>query len=210
MLAGCSIAFFQRFIRHCLVALSTLFLSALSVPSLAQDYVPPEVAAHPATIDLAGQTLHRNGAGIRFKAIFKVYSSALYLEKPVSSLEEIAKLKGPKRITVTMLRTINSDEMGKLLTRGIQDNMAPDQFSKLIPGVIRMSDVYTRNKLLKPGESFSLDWIPGKGMVLSINGVADPAEFPEPEFYQAMLGMWLGPRAADSRLKQALLGKEPL
>ena len=210
MFAGCSMAPAQRFIRHCLMALGALLMSAVTLPSLAQDYVPPEVAAHPATIDLAGQKLQRNGAGIRYKAIFKVYSAALYLEKPVTSLEEISKLKGPKRVTVTMLRTINSAEMGKLLTRGIQDNMDPNQFSKLIPGVMRMSDVYTRNKELKPGEYFSLDWIPGKGMVLSVNGIPDPAEFPEPEFYQAMLGMWLGPRAADGRLKQALLGQPAL
>lgn len=197
-----------RWTRYSLARLAALFLSAFTLTSFAQsNETPPDVSMnlHPATVDVAGQSLQRNGAGIRFKAIFRVYSAGLYLEKPVNSLEEIAKLKGPKRISVNMLRTVNASELGLLFARGMEDNMDKQQFSKLVPGVIRMSDVFTRNKELKVGDKFTLDWIPGKGMVLSINGVADPAEFLEPEFYQAMLGIWLGPRPADSRLKQALL-----
>ena len=181
---------------------------SFALPALAQTAEPAELALHPATMTVAGQELQRNGAGIRTKAIFKVYSAALYLEKPATSLEEIAKLNGPKRVTVSMLRNINASELGKLFAHGMEDNMDKQQFSKLIPGVMRMSDVFNRHKELKTGDKFTLDWLPGKGMVLSINGTPDPAEFVEPEFYHAMLGIWLGPKPADARLKQALLGEK--
>ena len=46
-------------------------------------------------------------------------------------------------------------------------------------------------------------------MVISVNGKPEPAEFTEPEFYQAMLGIWLGPKPADRGLKQALLAAAP-
>lgn len=183
-------------------------LSCWVLPSWAQTDDSPALTAHPKTVEVAGQSLQRNGAGIRTKAIFKVYSAALYLEQPVTSLDEIAPLQGPKRMAVRMLRTINASELGKLFAHGMQDNMDKQQFSKLVPGVLRMSEVFSRHKELKPGDQFTLDWIPGKGMVLSVNGQPEPAEFPEPEFYQAMLGIWLGPKPADAGLKRALLGEQ--
>ena len=184
-------------------------LCVLAMPSWAQNAQPSELAVHPATVDIQGQALQRNGAGIRTKAIFKVYSAALYLEKPAATLEEIGKLSGPKRVSVSMLRSIDATELGKLFAHGMEDNMDKQQFSKLIPGVMRMSEVFGRHKELKTGDAFTLDWIPGKGMLLSVNGKPEPAEFPEPEFYQAMLGIWLGPNPADRHLKQALLRTGP-
>ena len=196
-----------RGFRVCFAALLAL-CTLLALPSWAQSEEPAEIAGHPKNINVNGQTLQRNGAGIRTKAIFKVYSAALYLEKPAASLADIGQLNGPKRVSVTMLRTINASELGKLFAHGMEDNMDKQQFSKLIPGVMRMSDVFNRHKELKTGDQFTLDWIPNKGMVISVNGTPEPSEFVEPEFYQAMLGIWLGPKPADSRLKQALLGEK--
>ena len=193
-------------VRHAMAVLSMLTLALLASPAWAQNAPTADLAQSPSSLDVAGLTLQRNGAGIRYKAIFKVYAAALYLEKPAASLDAIQQLTGPKRISVTMLRAINAAELGKLFAHGMEDNMDKQQFSKLIPGVMRMSDVFSRHKELKTGDTFTLDWIPGKGMLLSVNGVPEPADFPEPEFYHAMLGIWLGPKPADQQLKAALLG----
>ena len=195
--------------RLWLIAAATLLAMLVGMPAHSQSKAADTVEGHPAEVTVDGKTLVRNGAGIRFKAIFRVYSAALYLEKPVKSFEELAQLQGPKRMTVTMLRTINAGELGQLFAHGMEDNMDKQQFSKLIPGVMRMSEVFNRHKELKPGDQFTLDWIPGRGMILSVNGKPEPSEFSGSDFYQAMLGIWLGPRPADSRLKQALLGTAP-
>ena len=197
----------QAFLRA-----SALWLALCSAPaSMAQTSVErTEIAALPAQLQVHNHTLYRNGAGVRYKAIFRVYAAALYLEKPAQTLEEIAQLPGPKRVTVRMLRNINASELGKLFAHGMEDNMDKQQFSKLVPGVMRMSDVFSRYKELQSGDQFTLDWIPGQGMVVSINGKPDPSEFKEPEFFQAMLGIWLGPKPADGRLKSALLGTQPM
>ena len=192
------------------LGIASAFTAVIALGNLAwaQATEPAELAVHPKTVEIQGHALQRNGAGIRTKAIFKVYSAALYLEKPASTLEEIAALPGAKRVSVSMLRNINASELGKLFAHGMEDNMDKQQFSKLIPGVMRMSDVFSRHKELKTGDKFTLDWIPGKGMLLSVNGTPEPSEFTEPAFYQAMLGIWLGPKPADTKLKQALLGEE--
>ena len=55
------------------------------------------------------------------------------------------------------------------------------------------------------GEGFTLDWIPGTGAVVSVKGVPQGEPFKEPEFFNAILRIWLGPVPADWKLKDALL-----
>ena len=157
------------------------------------------------SLQLQGQALQLNGAGTRYKAVFKVYTAGLYLEKPARSLQEIAALPGPKRISVTMLRDIDSAELGKLFSRGMEDNMERAAFSRLVPGVMRMSDIFTQHKKLLTGETFTVDWIPGQGTVVTVKGQPQGEAFKEPEFFNALLGIWLGPKPADQQLKKALL-----
>ena len=159
------------------------------------------------TADVKGARAQLNGAGIRYKAVFKVYAAGLYLSRKAGTTEEVLAAPGAKRITITMLRDIDSSELGKLFSRGIEDNMDKAAFSKLIPGVMRMSQIFSDNKKLNAGENFSLDWIPGMGTVVMLRGVQQGEPFKEPEFYNAMLRIWLGPNPADWKLKEALLGK---
>lgn len=158
------------------------------------------------TVDLRGAKVQLNGAGTRYKAVFKVYTAGLYLPKKVGTTEEVLAMPGPKRITVTMLRDIDSGELGKLFARGMEDNMDRKEFSKLIPGVMRMSQLFSDIKGLKSGEGFTLDWIPGTGAVVNVKGVPQGEPFKEPEFFNAILRIWLGPAPADWKLKEALLG----
>lgn len=159
------------------------------------------------SVDVKGSKAQLNGAGVRYKAIFKVYAAGLYLGRKAGTTEEVLAAPGAKRLTVTMLREIDSSELGKLFSRGIEDNMDRASFSRLIPGVMRMSQIFSDNKRLAAGDSFSIDWIPGSGTVVMLRGVQQGAPFKEPEFFNAMLRIWLGPNPADWKLKEALLGK---
>lgn len=159
-------------------------------------------------VSLAGSSLQLNGAGVRYKAVFKVYTAGLYLGQKASTPDEVLAAPGPKRMTITMLREIDSAELGKLFSRGMSDNMERSAFSKLIPGVMRMSQVFSDHKKLKEGETFLLDWIPGTGTVLTIKGKVEGEPFKEPEFFNALMRIWLGPKPADWQLKDALLGKK--
>ena len=155
-----------------------------------------------------GTTLHLNGAGIRYKAVFKVYTAGLYLEKKAHTPQDIAALKGPKRMSITMLREIDSTELGKLFSRGMEDNMDRAAFSKLIPGVMRMSQIFSDHKKLVAGDQFQIDWIPGTGTVITVKGKPQGEPFKEPEFFNALMGIWLGNTPADWKLKESLLGKQ--
>ncbi len=158
-------------------------------------------------VELKGSPLQLNGAGIRHKAIFKVYAAGLYLGKKAATPEDVLAATGPRRLSITMLREIDAAELGKLFTRGVEDNSPKGEMSRLIPGLIRMSQIFSDQKKLLPGENFVIDWIPGTGTVLTVKGKVQGEPFKEPEFFNALMRIWLGPNPADWKLKDALLGK---
>ena len=158
-------------------------------------------------IDMRGSKLVLNGAGVRYKAVFKVYTAGLYLGKKAGTPEEVLAVTGPKRLQITMLREIDSNELGKLFTRGVQDNAPKTEMSKLIPGLIKMGQIFSDQKKLVAGDVFMIDWVPGTGTVITVKGVPQGEPFKEPEFFNALMRIWLGPVPADWKLKDALLGK---
>ncbi|MBI2725867.1 MAG: chalcone isomerase family protein [Polaromonas sp.] len=158
-------------------------------------------------IDLAGARLQLNGAGIRYKAVFKVYVAAMYLGKKASTPEEVYAATGPKRMSITLVREIDSNELGKSFTKAFEENTPKNEMSRLIPGLIKMGQIFAAQKKLMPGESFTIDWLPGTGTVISVKGVPQGEPFKEPEFFTALMRIWYGPSPADFRLKDQLLGK---
>ena len=182
--------------------LCSLWLAA-ATPATAREVAGVNFAEK-ATV--AGVPLVLNGAGVRHKAVFKVYAIGLYLPQTTNSAEETLSTKTPRRISVVMLRDIDSAELGQLFTRSMQENMDRTNASRLLPGIMRMSQVFSDHKRLKEGEGFQVDWIPGTGAVLTITGQSVGEPFREPEFFQMLMRIWLGPHPADWPLKDALLG----
>ncbi len=160
-------------------------------------------------LEVANTPLVLNGAGVRYKAIFKVYTAGLYMTKKAATTEAVLATPGPKRIHIVMLREINASELGKLFTRGMEDNAPRDEFSKSISGTLKMSELFFQRKKLNAGDSFSVDWTPGFGTVIMINGKPSTEPIKEPEFFSALVKIWLGKSPADSLLKDALLGNKP-
>ena len=159
------------------------------------------------TVDLQGSKLQLNGAGVRYRAVFKVYAAGLYIGKKAGTPEEVFAAPGPKRMSITLLRDIDSNELGKAFTKGFEENSPKGEMSKLIPGLIKMGQIFSDQKKMVAGENFTIDWIPGTGTLITVKGKQQGEPFKEPEFYAALMRIWLGPSPADFKLKDALLGK---
>ena len=178
----------------------------VSTASLAE--VKPGPSAFEETAELRGAIELELGAGTRYRGPFKVYAAGLYLSRKAATPEEVLAAAGTKRLAVTMLRDIDAGELGKLFVRSVEDNMEKTAFSRLVPGLMRMSQIFSDNRKLATGDSFTIDWIPGTGTVISVRGIVQGEPFREPEFYAALMRIWLGPSPADWRLKEHLLGRE--
>lgn len=192
----------MRFIKSLTLLAAGLVLStaALANPLVIQGVKIEETEV------VGGATLQLNGAGTRFKGPFKVYVGDLYTTKKVKNLQELIAVPGPKRLSMTFLREVDSAAFGKLLTRGVEDNVAKNEMSKLVPGLIRMGEIFGLNKLLVPGDVITIDWIPGTGMVVTAKGKVQGDPFKDPEFFKAIMSIWFGESPADWKLKDALLG----
>lgn len=155
--------------------------------------------------ELGNTRLQLNGAGVRYKGPFKVYTAALYLPAKANTPEGVLAMPGAKRLSLTLLREVDSAELGRLFMRGIEDNTPKGELVKVLGQIARMGDVFSEAKRVLPGDNIVMDWVPGTGSVISIRGKV-VATFKEPEFHQALLGIWLGKNPSDWMLKDALLG----
>jgi hypothetical protein len=192
--------------RLILIALASASL-ALPLAARAADVTEVGGVKYENTTTLGGAKLQLNGAGVRYKAVFKVYTAGLYLTAKATTPEAVLSASGPRRMHIVMLREINADELGKLFTKGMEQNASREEFSKVIPGVIKMGEMFAARKRLLAGDWFSIDYVPGVGSNIVVNGKIEAGPIKEPEFFTALMRIWLGKNPADSQLKDALLGK---
>lgn len=161
------------------------------------------------TIRVANQELRLNGAGMRYKAIFKVYVAGLYLAEKKTSVADVLAAPGARRVTIVPMRDLSSEEFGRAFMSGIQKNSDKAEKSKLIMQLQKFGEVFASVPELKKGDVLTVDWIPGSGTIIHINGKKVSDVLPDIAFYNAILKIWLGDNPADARLKPLMLGERP-
>jgi hypothetical protein len=196
-------------IRRTLIVSAAIAVLCSSPLALAQSATEVAGVKYEPSVQVGSSRLQLNGAGVRYKAVFKVYTAGLYLGGKAATTEAVLAAPGAKRMHIVMLRDIDGNELGKLFTRGMQDNAPREEFSKSIAGTIRMSEIFSARKKLLSGENFSVDYVPGVGTTVLVNGKPQAEPIKEPEFFSALMRIWLGNNPADAQLKEALLGKAP-
>ncbi len=93
---------------------------------LAACFAAPALAAEVGGVKLqdkvtvGGQELVLNGAGIRTKAIFKVYVGSLYVPAKAGDVAAVLA-KGPRRIQMNLLRNLSADDLVNALVDGLKD-----------------------------------------------------------------------------------------
>lgn len=178
---------------------------AATLPVAAQVTVA-DIKYEPAA-EVAGSALALNGAGIRTRFMFKVYAAGLYLPQKTASADQAIAAPGAKRMSLTMLREIESADLSQAFAKGIHENNDAATLARLAASIQRLNHLFAQYAKLAPGDTIAIDFAPGTGTVIRVKGAAAGEPFPEPEFYAALLRIWLGTTPADASLKEALLGK---
>ena len=158
------------------------------------------------TVKVAGKDLVLNGAGMRTKVIFKVYAAGLYMTEKKSTVADILKQEGPRRVTIVMTRDVTSTEFGDAFMKGINDNIGDAEKARYASQISKFGELFGTFAGLKKGDMLHLDLIPGAGTVCELNGKKLNEPIPDPGFYNAVLRIWLGDKPVDASLKTALLG----
>jgi hypothetical protein len=180
---------------------SALCVLALTLPAASASAVDVAGVSVPDTQTVDGKTLKLNGAGIRKKAIFKVYVAGLFVETPMKDASALLASSQAKSMHLWMLRDIKGANVSGAIADGFQLNskaampqLQPrlDQLAKMIPD-------------LQDGDQMSLTWIPDKGTVVNVRGT-DVGTIEGRDFGDALFAVWIGPNPVQDDLKQALLG----
>lgn len=158
------------------------------------------------TNKVGGKDLVLNGAGVRTKAIFKVYVAGLYLTEKKTTVADILAMTGPRRVTLVMMRDVSADDFGQSFITGLNNNADKAEKTKIINQTAQFGEMFTLLPGIKKGDVLTLDWIPGSGTVSTLNGKKMGEVIPDVAFYNAVLKIWLGENPADSSLKPRLLG----
>ncbi|WP_194074938.1 chalcone isomerase family protein [Undibacterium parvum] len=160
------------------------------------------------TAQVGTQQLKLNGAGIRYKVIFKVYTAALYMTEKKTTTAEVLALPGAKRVSLVILRDLSSDDLGQRFMDGIRKNAEVAERAKLVNAMLSFGQMFATIPEMKKGDVLTVDWLPGTGVVSQYNGKKIGDTIQDPNFYNALLRIWLGASPADDKLKHALLGEE--
>lgn len=183
----------------------SVFLLGSAQAAAANTCAVPGVAP-PDTLDIPGndgKPLVLNGLGARTKFFWNVYVGALYLPRRSTDVGEILAMSGPKRIWLHFLRGVSEEKLLEGWRDGFQHNNTPEQRAALEE---RLTATYPLFRDMEKGESIAMDYLPGVGTRLWMNGRAGAVIAGE-DFYRAVLKVWLGNRPAQTRLRQCMLGE---
>ncbi|WP_168708590.1 chalcone isomerase family protein [Hydrogenophaga sp. PAMC20947] len=157
------------------------------------------------TSTVAGVPLTLNGAGTRYKVVFKVYDMGMYLRAPAKTAEAAIAQDGPKKLSFVALRKVSGTDLGLAFMSGMDDNSPRDISRKHLIETTKLIAIFSGKSYMQPGETFALEFVPGKGTTFFIEGQAQGQPIGDAEFFEMVLRIWLGPSPADWRLKDALV-----
>ena len=154
-------------------------------------------------VRIADTELALTGVGLRQRFIFDVYAMGLYVR---DAKADPVLQPGAKRIAIHMLRDVDADTFTQALVDGMRPNHDAATMKALEPRIGELSAVMAQMKEAKKGMAITLDWLPGAGTQMTVDGRYIGAPIAGEDFYQALLRIWLGPRPVQDDLKKALLG----
>jgi hypothetical protein len=178
-------------------------MGILALPSFAAEVAGVKFADQ---VQAGGTQLVLNGAGLRRKFIFKVYAMALYLPARAAGAAAAIDAPGPKRIEIAMLRDVDAKTFSDALREGIEANHSEAEVKAIEPRIEQLEALMQKVGTAKDGMHVRLEWLPGTGTRVSVDGAPADAPIPGEDFYRALLRIWLGPHAVQDDLKRALLG----
>src|SRR5512132_1160136 len=182
--------------RHCML-IATL---AMAAHAFALDIEGVKLADR---TNVGGQELVLNGAGVRKRAIFKVYVGSLYLPAKAGSAQDVLA-RAPRRIQLNLLRNLSSDQLIGALMEGLKQNLTAAEMQGITVQTGELAAIMKSFGEAKEGSVVTLDFIDNAtniGLDGTARGSVDGAAFNE-----ALTRIWIGEHPAQADLKKAMLG----
>ena len=141
-------------------------------------------------------------AVLKWAMLFDVYAGALYLPRGVPG--QIWSNDIPKRLELSYFREIEGKGFAEASDKLLQDNLLPADYQALEK---RLQTFYRFFRDVKPGDRYSINYLPEKGTELRFN--ENPlGHVPGADFAAAYFGIWLGDEPISKDFRDLLLGTD--
>ncbi len=177
-------------------------LSLLSTPGNAQSEISGVTPAK--SINISGESIQFNGAGLREKFFLDLYVGSLYLSNKTKDASTIINANETMAITLDIVSgLISSEKMISAVDEGFikstDGNTA--QFEKEIA---QFKSAFSEE--ITKGDHYVISYSKSDGTSVSKNGkkLTSIAGY---EFKKALFGIWLGKEPADDDLKEGMLNE---
>lgn len=177
---------------------AALFLAALTAGVAAKEDAPALAPTNESSLVL-------NGEATRTVWGFEVYKIRLYLHEIMREAESILSATGhPKRIEITMTRSVDEDQFTSTVQQSIDNNFTAEEKEKFAPQLSEFLGCFNKGADLKPGNVITIEFAPGSGTVVRLDGRTLDT-IPGADFYHAILRLWIG-KPLQKSIKDGLVG----
>ncbi len=156
------------------------------------------------TAQVGGAALQLNGAGLRTRAIFKVYVAGLYVPQKSADASALLAQKGPRRISITMLRNVDADSFSGALNDGLRANHTEAQVAAFKSQIDTLNANLKAVGEAKKGDVIHFEYLPDAGTRVTVNGQARGAAIAGEDFFTAVMRIWIGDKPVDADLKKGM------
>jgi len=158
-------------------------------------------------VKVGASELLLNGAGLRTRLGFKVYAGGLYLAEKTRDANAAVAAPGAKRVAMHMMRDVGAKSLIDAFNDGLDKNTPAAELAKLKPQAAEFNAALEGVGEAKKGDVILIDFVPGTGTVLTVNGQPRGKPIAGDDFYRALLRIWLGERPVDGDLRKGMLGQ---
>ena len=158
---------------------------------------------------LAETDLVLNGVGLRSVILFNGFAAGLYLTTKASTSDKALTLGGPKRLQMKMILDVETKEFIKAFDVSLGRNNTETERVGMKDRVEQFDRNLAQIGKVRKGDVINLDFIPGKGLILSVNGTPRGRPVEGVDLYTSLLKVFIGDKPVDKRLKAGLLGEAP-
>lgn len=183
--------------------LAALAVTVAAASAQAQPVELEGVKLEPAA-QVAGAALQLNGVGLRKRAIFKVYVAGLYVPQKSADAAALLSQKGPRRISITMLRDVDADSFSGALNDGLRANHTEAQVAAFKSQIDTLNANLKAVGEAKKGDVIHFEYLPESGTRVTVNGQPRGSVIPGEDFFAAVLRIWIGDKPVDADLKKGL------
>ena len=179
-----------------------LAVMAVCTMTISQAQIVVEGVTMPGSMELAGENLVLNGAGLREKVVFDLYVGGLYLNAKSSDAKRIINADESMAMKLHIVsKLVSSKKMVSAVDDGFDAAMNGD--TSALADKIETFKGFFSDKIVK-GNIFDIAYIKGKGSVVYKNG-KEVGVVAGLDFKKALFAIWLGSDPADDDLKEAML-----